>query len=205
MNELFKNIDETNKIKILQALETYTRKYKKNEIILSSVKNEDIICILLTGHIEIIKNDVSGNTSIIEDINEGEIFGSISANISSSDYEIITKEDSEIIIMELDNIIKYSDNQIFLKNLLQVFYNKIKEFNNRIEILTNKTIRDKLLAYFNIMSRNNNRIIYLPFSYSDLAYYLAINRSAMAREMKLLKEEGLIEVKGRKIKLLYYK
>lgn len=205
MNELFKNIDETNKIKILQALETYTRKYKKNEIILSSVKNEDIICILLTGHIEIIKNDVSGNTSVIEDIKEGEIFGSISANISSSDYEIITKEDSEIIIMELDNIIKYSDNQIFLKNLLQVFYNKIKEFNNRIEILTNKTIRDKLLAYFNIMSKNNNRIIYLPFSYSDLAYYLAINRSAMAREMKLLKEEGLIEVKGRKIKLLYYK
>ena len=205
MNELFKNIDEANKIRILQALETYTRKYKKNEIILSSVKNEDIICILLTGHIEIIKNDVSGNTSVIEDINEGEIFGSISANISSSDYEIITKEDSEIIIMELDNIIKYSDNQIFLKNLLQVFYNKIKEFNNRIEILTNKTIRDKLLAYFNIMSKNNNRIIYLPFSYSDLAYYLAINRSAMTREMKLLKEEGLIEVKGRKIKLLYYK
>ena len=205
MNELFKNIDEASKIKILQALETYTRKYKKNEIILSSVKNEDIICIILSGHIEIIKNDVSGNRSVIEDINEGEIFGSISANISSSDYEIITKEDSEIIIMELDNIIKYSDNQIFLKNLLQVFYNKIKEFNNRIEILTNKTIRDKLLAYFNIMSRNNNRIIYLPFSYSDLAYYLAINRSAMAREMKLLKEEGLIEVKGRKIKLLYYK
>ena len=98
-----------------------------------------------------------------------------------------------------------TDNQIFLKNLLKVFYQKIKEFNNRIEILTNKTIRDKLLAYFNIMSRNNNRIIYLPFSYSDLAYYLAINRSAMTREMKLLKEEGLIEVKGRKIKLLYYK
>lgn len=205
MDELFKNIDEASKISILQRLETYVRTYEKNKIILSSVKDDDIICMLISGHIEIIKNDVKGNVTIVEDINEGEIFGAISANISSPEYEIVTKENSEIIIMYLDNIIKYSDNQIFIKNLLNIFYKKIKEFNNRIEILTNKSIRDKLLAYFNIMSKNNNRIIYLPFSYSELADYLAINRSAMTREIKSLKEEGLIEVKGRKIKLLYYK
>lgn len=204
MDELFKNIDKANKIKILGSLETYIRTYEKNKTILSSVKCDDIICILITGHIQIIKNDVSGNITILEDIHDGEIFGAISANISSPEYEIITKEASEIIIMELDNIIKYADNQIFLKNLLEVFYRKIKEFNNRIEILTNKSIRDKLLAYFNIMAKNNNRIIYLPFTYSELADYLAINRSAMTRELKLLKEEGLIETKGRKIKILYY-
>ena len=185
-------------------IEGLKRTYEKNEIILSSVKSDDIICILLSGHIEIIKNDVRGNITIVEDIKDEGIFGAISANISSPEYEIITKEDSEIIIIELDNIIKYADNPIFLKNLLNVFYKKIKEFTNRIEILTNKSIRDKLLAYFNIMSKNNNRIIYLPFSYQELADYLAINRSAMSREIKSLKEEGLIEVKGRKIKLLYY-
>ena len=111
--------------------------------------------------------------------------------------------------MELDNIYAYNNNidlyNTFIKNLIKVLYSKIKEFNNRIEILTNKTIRDKLLAYFKIMTKNNNsRIIYLPFNYSDLADYLAINRSAMAREMKTLKDEGLIETKGKKIKLLYY-
>lgn len=202
MNELFNDIDEASKIRILQELEAYTRKYEKNKIILSSVKNDDIICILTTGHVEIIKNDISGNVTIIEDIKDSGIFGAISANISSYDYEIVTKEESTIIIIELDNIIKYINNPIFLKNVINILYQKIKEFNNRIEILTNKTIRDKLLAYFNIMS--NNHIIYLPFSYSDLANYLAINRSAMARELKALKEEGIIETKGKRIKLLYY-
>ena len=204
MNELFESIDEASKNRLLQIMEAYNRKYDKNSIILSSVKNDDIICILLSGHVQIIKNDISGDVTIIEDIKDNGIFGAISANISSPDYEIITKEESNIIIIELDNIIKDCDNQIFLKNLLAIFYKKIKEFNNRIEILTNKTIRDKLLAYFNIMAKNNNRIIYLPFSYSELADYLSINRSAMTREIKLLKDENLIETKGRKIKLLYY-
>ena len=203
MNELFNNIDEQVKNNILKELEVYTRTYEKNKRILSSVKNDDIICILISGHIQIVKNDANGNIIIIEDIYDNQIFGSISANISSNDYEIITKEESTIIIIELDNIIKYSDNITFIKNISEILYKKIKEFNNRIEILTNKTIRNKLLAYFNITAKNNNRIIYLPFTYSELADYLAINRSAMSRELKLLKEEKLIEIKGRKIKLLY--
>ena len=48
-----------------------------------------------------------------------------------------------------------------------------------------------------------SKIIYLPFSFTDLADYLAVNRSAMSREISNLKEEGLIEVNGKKIKLLF--
>ena len=209
MKELFDNIDEPSKIRILQDLEAVTRKYEKNKIILSSTKSYDIICLVVSGHVQVVKNDASGNSTVIEDLYDNDIFGSISANISSNDYEIMTKEKSEIIIIEFDNILSFNNNlnlyNTFIKNLLKVLYNKTQEFNNRIEILTNKSIRDKLLAYFRIMTKNNNtKTIYLPFSYSDLADYLAVNRSAMSREMKSLKEEGLIEVKGKKIKLLYY-
>ena len=209
MDELFKNIDEANKIKLLQELETITKKKKKNKTILSSVKNDNIICIVVKGHIQIVKNDFNGNRIIIEDLKQGSIFGSISANIFNNEYEIVTKEDSNIVIIELDYIIRYNKEneyyRIFIKNLLKILYDKTVELNNHIEILSNKTIRDKLLAYFKIMTKNSNsKIIYLPFSYSYLADYLAINRSAMAREMKVLKEEGLIETKGKKIKLLYY-
>ena len=57
MNELFNNIDEQVKNNILKELEVYTRIYEKNKRILSSVKNDDIICILISGHIQIVKND----------------------------------------------------------------------------------------------------------------------------------------------------
>ena len=40
-------------------------------------------------------------------------------------------------------------------------------------------------------------------TFKDLADYLSVDRSAMFRELKHLKNEGFIEVNGRKITLLY--
>ena len=209
MFELFKNIDETSKINILRELDGNILSYTKNKKILSSFQKDDFVCIVLSGNVQVIKNDISGNRLVIEDLHKNDIFGSITANISNDEYEIITKDDSTVIVIEFDHILRNNNlnpmYSIFLKNLLEILYQKITEFNNRIEIITNMTIRNKLLAYFKLMTKNNNgRFFILPFSYSELANYLATNRSAMTRELKHLKDEGLIEIKGKKIKLLYY-
>ena len=74
----------------------------------------------------------------------------------------------------------------------------------RVELLTKRSTRDKLLAYFSLVStRNLSKSFVLPFSLTDLADYLSVDRSAMMREMKLLKEDGLIQKTGNKITLLY--
>lgn len=210
METLFNNIDDKQKTKLLKALEATTSEFKKNNIILSSVKQNNIICILLSGHVQIIKTDYNGNRTIIENLKENAVFGSITSSIANNEFDIITKDDSRIIVIDFNEIINFSDfntfyfNQ-FLKNLLKIMSEKIEQNNNRIEILTNKTIRDKLLAYFKLnVKNNNNKTIYLPFTLTDLADYLAVNRSAMSRELKNLRDEGLIEMKGSKIKLLYF-
>ena len=208
MDELFYNIDNKQKDKLLKELEANTLIFKKNSLILSSVKQDNIICILLSGHLQIIKTDYNGNRTIIEDLEINSVFGSITSSISNNEYDILTKEDSKIIVIDFKEIITYNEksnhfNQ-FLKNLLQIMASKMKKSNERIEILTNKTIRDKLLAFFKLNSnKGNNRVIYLPFNLTDLADYLAVNRSAMQRELKNLKNEGFIEIKDKKIKLLY--
>lgn len=209
MNELFYNIDTRQRLKLLKILEANAMTFKKNNLILSSVKQENIICILVTGHLQIIKTDYDGNRTIIEDLKENAVFGSMTSSISNTEYDILTKEDSQIIIIDFNEIINYNETNTnyfnqFLKNLLKIMSQKIEKNNERIEILTNKTIRDKLLAYFKNNTKNsNNRIVYLPFTLTDLADYLAVNRSAMSRELKNLKEEGFIEIKDKKIKLLY--
>ena len=88
--------------------------------------------------------------------------------------------------------------------MLEIIISTINDKNNRIEILTKKTIRNKLLEYFKIISsKNKSKNIYLPFTFTDLADYLAIDRSAMTRELKNLKDEGFIEIKNKRITLLY--
>lgn len=209
MINLFNNIKPKEKDKILSFLEANTLFYKKNTTILSSVKKENIIGIVQEGNIQITKTDYNGNTTIIEDLYESDIFGFDFSSISNSEQNIITKEDSKITIIYFDDIINkelnYPYYNQFLKNLLIIMSNKINNANNRIEILSNKTIRNKLLAYFKIISKKNkSKIIYLPYSYTDLADYLGVDRSAMYRELKHLKEEGLIETKNKKITLKTY-
>ena len=209
MDELFYEINAREKEKILAYLEANTLSFKKNMTILGSVKQENIISIIVNGHLQIIKTDYNGNRTIMEELFENDIFGSTISSINNDEYSIITKEDSKIIIIYFDEIINndlnYSYFNQFLKNLLKIITKKINSNNERMEILTNKTIRNKLLAYFRIMSKkNNSRVIYLPYNYIDLADYLAIDRSAMYRELKNLKEEGLIEVKNKRITLNTY-
>ena len=208
MNELFLDISEGDKALILQAIEATSHLYEKNKIILSNVKRDKIICIILSGHIQIVRNDINGNRTIIEDLKDGDLFGSISSHIASPEYEIYTRAATNLVIIDFNNIIACNSNDAyfvqFIKNLLNIMHDKIDNNNNRIEVITSKTIRDKLLSYFSLMAQNSDeRLVHLPFSYSELADYLAINRSAMTRELKALKEEGFIEIKNRLIKLLY--
>lgn len=206
MNELFYNINPREKEKILKFLEANTLHFKKNTTVISSLKNENIIGLVLNGYLQRIKTDYNGNVSILEEFYEDDVFGNNRITYSFSEQTVIAKEDSKVVIIYFDDIINsdlsYAYFIQFLKNLLKIYSKKLNNNNDRIEILTNKTIRNKLLTYFKIKSKQvNSKIIYLPYNYSDLADYLAVDRSSMHRELKNLKEEGIIDVKNKKITL----
>ncbi len=208
MNNLFDKINANEKDEILRQLETHYFTFKKNNSVLSALMDENIICVVENGYLQLIRTDYNGNTTIIEELEENSVFGSTISSIKGNDYDIISKEDSTILVIEYNHILNNNNNASyynqFLKNLLSITTNKISDRNERIEILTKKTIRNKLLEYFNIISKKNgSKHIYLPYNFSDLANFLAIDRCAMTREMSHLKEEGFIEVKGKRITLLY--
>ena len=207
MNPFF-NITDEDKIKLLKNLEALTYTFDKNEEILKKIKNRNFIGIILEGIIQIIKTDYNGNRTIIEELTDNDIFGSKISSLSNNEYTITTKDETNIIIIDYEQLIKSNNTNNyynkFIKNLLEIIINSINDKNNRIEILTKKTIRNKLLEYFKIVShKNKSKNIYLPFTFTDLADYLAIDRSAMTRELKNLKEEGFIEIKNKRITLLY--
>ena len=210
MVEIFANISEKDKCKLLKTLEANTYFFKKNDTFFSTIKNENTIGIVLSGLLQIVKIDYEGNKTLIEELEDGDIFGSTISSIQNAEHNIVIKEDSTIILIDYSQIINCQlekDYYLqFMKNLLEIIMNKIQEKNERLEILTKKTIRNKLLEYFNIMQKKHgSRYVYLPFNFSDLADYLVIDRSAMSREIKYLKEEGFIEVKGKRITILYDK
>ena len=89
--------------------------------------------------------------------------------------------------------------------MLKLLSNKIVELNERVEILSKRSIRDKLLSYFELLASDNpKRSFTLPFTYTDLADYLSVDRSAMMREIKNLKDEGFLKTNARKITIMKF-
>ena len=208
MVSLFQNITLNEKGKILKLLNTTIFTYQKGVNVSYSFNDSETVGVILEGSLDIVRIDYNGNRTIIDTVYEDELFGSSITSIINNDYEIVTKEEVRILWIDYNHILKNSDTSLaynqFLKNLLSILleYNILK--NERIEILTQKTIRNKLLEYFRLtVQKNKSKVIYLKSTWQDLADYLAIDRSAMSRELKNLKDEGFIKVKGRVITLCY--
>ena len=198
---------QINKLYDLLGVHIYT--FNDNQEILPTIKSENIIGIILDGYAQILNIEYNGNEIITENLYKNSIFGSNISLTNSENYQIIARQETTVLVIDYDKLINpknlvHNYFNIFLRNLFDIINIKFKEKNERIKILEKKQIRDKLLEYFEIEHKKSRlKSIYIPFSFKDLADYLAVNRSAMFRELKHLKDEKFIEIKNRRITLLY--
>lgn len=209
MTKLFENISDKNILKLKKILKSSTLIYRKGVNVLSNVNLQDFIAIIDTGSVQLIYNDYNGNSTVLEELNEGEFFGSLTLNVNSEELTCITKEETKITFIEYDEItndeiIRTDFYIIFIKNLIKILNEQLHNKNNRIELLTKRSIRDKLIEYFTQEAQKNGHNKFkLPMTYTDLANYLSIDRSAMTREIKYLKNEGFIKTNNRTITIYF--
>lgn len=209
MTKPFDNLSASQINKLYDLLGVHIYKFQKNQEVLPTIKNGNIIGIILKGCAQILNIEYNGNEIITETLVKDSVFGTNISATNSENYQIIAKEITEVVVIDYDKLInpanlKFNYFNIFFRNIFDIINLKFKERNERIRILEQKQIRNKLLEYFEIEHKKTRlKYINLPFAFRDLADYLAINRSAMFRELKNLKEEKFIEVNNRKITLLY--
>ena len=89
-----------------------------------------------------------------------------------------------------------------VENMFQLVAEKATSLYERVEVLSRRSIRDKLLCYFSLLAAKSGGEILLPFSLSALADYISADRSAMMRELKKLKEEGVVQTENRRVTIL---
>lgn len=204
----FDNIEKEDLKKLLACFEANHIHYSRNTTILSNLTNSSSIGVIEEGSADIIRYNYDGSRTYIETLESGDVFGSFTSIIDEGLY-IISTEETDVTMFSFDKLVNPCRKNCpfhltLIQNTYKIINAKLSKYNERIEILTKKTIRDKLLSYFSILSKKQiNKTIILPNTLTNLADYLAIDRSAMMREIKNLKDEGLIESKGRKIYLKY--
>ena len=186
------------------------KEFSKGETITTFLVNRNQFCILISGTADLVKYDYNGNRIIAERFSKNSIFGEIFYHINTnSEFIVEAKEKCKVLLFSYDDINeKCKSSCSFHQKLIAYFPNlvisKITDLTSRIELLSRRTTRDKLLGYFNLLTKQHpSKTFTLPFSITELANYLSVDRSSMSRELATLKKENFIKQDRNKITLLY--
>ena len=209
MRSPFEDLTKLQINKLFDLLSVHLYRYNRNEEILPTIKNENIVCIILQGFAQIMYVDYNGDEILMENLYKNSVFGTNISGTNDDNCQIFSRDTTEVLVIDYDNLLNpknlnHNYFNIFLRNVFDITNQKYRETNKRMRILEKKQIRDRLLEFFEIEYMENPlKTFNLPFSLKELADYIGANRSAMFRELRHLKDDKLIEVNGRKIKLLY--
>lgn len=182
--------------------------FDTGEIITTYTSRPQKLGVLMRGHARLYYCDADGNQSVMEELFCNSVFGEIFLLPGDmQEYYVCACEPCHVLFIDYEHIVKRcpkacAHHSQLVSNLFQLTARKAQHQANRINILTQPTVRLKLLTYFSQLGETGaDHTVTVPVSYTALAEYLCLDRSAMMRELKKMADAGLIRRDGRKIQL----
>lgn len=165
--------------------------------------------VVLRGAAELVRFDYEGIRTILERMEPGGVFGEMFTFTDSAGdaLEVVSAGNSEVLFMEYDRLMGRCENacahhSTLVRNMFHLVTEQTRRLSRRVEVLSRRSIRDKLMCWFQLRRLAAGADSFtLPFTLSALADYISADRSAMMRELKRMKEEGLVEMDGRRVTL----
>ena len=209
-NPIFTGVSLEDIEKMVVCFEAEKKFFKEKE----QVSVYDIACqkvgLLYQGCVSINRINADGSLDMLEYIENSGIFGAAFSFFDHDDeFIVICEKDCSILIVDKSHITKRWSNacthhSVVIENLLSFMSKKIVNLTEKVDILSHRTIREKLLCYFRIqLAKTGSNAFYLPFSFLALSNYLCIDRSAMMRELKKMREENIVQINGKIIQVYY--
>ena len=207
---LFQDISYEDYLRMLDCFQAVQRSFRADDLIYDfSSRENNAVGILERGEASVIRLDADGVSTVLEELSAGGVFGKMLAYSGSvrDSLEVVCRTPCEVLFIDYPHILKRCEracthHSLLVQNMLRLMSDKAQALSQRVDVLSRRSIREKLLCYFRQLSEQEGKQTFtLPFSLSMLADYIATDRSAMMRELKRLKEEGIIRSDGRKITL----
>ncbi len=209
MNELILNVNTPLFDGILPMdLETmlgcigyHTAAYEKGEIVSFEAENLRHIGIVLSGAVDMIKEDLWGNRTMLVRMRKNELFGEtfVCGLNTTSVVTFAVSENAQILFLPFDRVMNSCTNTCvfhhrLIENMVRVIAAKNLELMRKVEVVSKKNLREKILAYLSLQAQlNDSRYFEIPLGRIELADYLCADRSALTRELSRMRDEGLID------------
>lgn len=206
------NISPESIEKMILCFEPQFKSYRAGETILAYSDQLEKVGIMLSGQARLYYIDENGDSSLLETYGDDDLFGEV-FSLPLEDYEYIVTADTDcsVVFISYQHIITPCEKSCqhhsqLISNLFLMTAQKSQELSLHISILGQHTTRKKLLAYLRYAQAacgaKDDEYFEIPFTLGDLSEYLAVDRTAMMREIRLLKQDGLLDSQRRRFMLM---
>lgn len=202
--QIFKSIEEEEIEKIIKEIPFRTVDYKKGEVLFWEGDKCTGIGIVLEGEVEIHKGAIMGKKITITQIKPGDMFGEAIVFSTTHEYPATVEAllDSKILFISKENILMMCSNHVqFVEKFMEILSNKILILNNKLSLLSLKSIRQKILFYI-IKESKDKKNMTINITKQEFSEILGVERPSLSRELIKMKEENIIDIKGKTIKIL---
>lgn len=168
------------------------------------------IGIVVTGAVRLTRQRIDGGRNVLETIPECGVFGStyVFRDVPTMGISMSAVGDTTVLLIDIAKIthpchkVCFAHLQ-FLRNLLTVMSQTTFSLKQKLRILSNRSIRDRLMLFLNIRAKRAKSPEFdIPFDRQALADYLCVDRSALSAELSKLRAEHMVESVKQHFKLL---
>lgn len=198
---LFDGIVPEDRMAMLSCTGYHIGTFRKGDVVAFEDENIKHIGIVISGAVDMIKEDIWGNKTMLVRIHKNEVFGETFA-CGSDNLSVVTflvSEAAKILFMPFERAMRNCTMACqfhlrLIENMVRVIANKNRDLMRKVEAVSKRSIREKLLAYLSIQAQTQkSRYFEIPLGRVELAEYLCVDRSALTRELVKMKEDGLID------------
>lgn len=197
---------------VLSCFGSYAKKYEAGETIASFPSREiadRAVGVILSGNALLSHYDSDGEMYYSQSYDGEGVFGAMFLSLSADDYYVIeAKTRCEVAYTDFERISEFCENVCtnhvrFSRNIYRLIVAQSKKDTKRLSVLAKKTLREKLMTYFaSCAAEAGSAEFNINITLTELAGYLCVDRSAMMRELGRMKNDGIIDSKGQRVKLL---
>ena len=207
---LFKGFAGKEVLIAVNCLEGYVKEYAKKEVIFRSAEVLEAVGIILSGQVLLCKENISGMRQIFSELEAGDILGetALRATREPSGYEAVAGAACRILFIRIHKIVRPRGQVCQLRgriieNMMALLLENNRSMYHKLHLVSHKSLRDRILHYLSLQAKKSNALAFdIPFSRSDLADYLNVDRSALSRELQRMAEDGLIRFAKNHFELL---
>ena len=188
--------------RIYECFGVRERRFKPEEQIYDFGSGGHSIGILVSGSAIVERVDRRGDRTILEHLLPGGVFGEMLMfrNVLGDSIDVSCEKSCSVWFFPQEKLENRCEKNCghhnrMIENMFHLIAEKATALSERVEVLSRRSIREKLLCYFGLQTGGDDcGSFHLPFTLSALADYISADRSAMMRELRKMKEEHLVDI-----------